>query len=211
MNTLIISGGTTDEIFLKNYLSNNMFDSIIAVDKGLEVLNKLKIEPNYIIGDFDSLDLNVLKVYDDNKIIRLEKEKDYTDTHMALKLAIENHSKNITIIGGIGTRIDHTLGNIGILKEALENNVSAKIINENNEIMLIKNSCMINKNDKFKYISLIPLTTLISGVTLEGLKYKLDNATINAGESIGISNEQIEDTAKIIIQEGIAILIFSKD
>ena len=62
MNTLIISGGTTDEIFLKNYLNNNKFDSIIAVDKGLEILNIFKIEPNYIIGDFDSINKEILNI-----------------------------------------------------------------------------------------------------------------------------------------------------
>lgn len=213
MNTLIITGGTTDKVFIEDYLKSNKFDVIIAADKGLETLYKLKVMPNYIIGDFDSIDTKVLKQYENTNIpiTYLKPEKDYTDTHMALKKAIEIGSKEITIIGGIGTRLDHTLANINILKEALDNNVKAKIINENNEIMLINNEVTINKNNKFKYISLLPLTTKVSGITLEGFKYLLYDAALNIGESIGVSNEQISDLAKIKIKEGIAILILSKD
>lgn len=213
MNTLIITGGSINENFLREYLSKNTFDKIIAVDKGLEMLNKLKIGPNYIIGDFDSVDSKILKQYENGNIpvTYLKPEKDYTDTHMALKLAIEKCSTNIVIIGAIGTRLDHTMANIHILKEALDKGIKAKLINESNEIMLINNECKIEKNQYFKYVSIIPLTTKVTDITLKGFKYLLNHATLNIGESIGISNIQIKDTATIEIKEGIAILIFSKD
>lgn len=213
MNTLIITGGTIDEDFLKKYLLKNKFDKIIAVDKGLDTLNKLQIKPAFIIGDFDSVNRKILKQYENKNIpiTYLNPEKDYTDTHMALKKAIEIGSKTITIVGAIGTRVDHTLANIHILKEALENNIQAKLVNKNNEIMLINNRTSINKNENFKYISIISLSTKIQGVTLKGFKYELDNAFLSIGESIGVSNEQIESEAIIEIKDGIAVLILSKD
>lgn len=213
MNTLIVTGGTIDENFFKKYLSENKFDKLIAVDKGLEILTKLQIRPNYIIGDFDSVNCDVLEQYKNIEIpiTYLKPEKDFTDTHMAIKLANEIGSKNITIMGAIGTRIDHSLANIHVLKEALDNNVQAKLVDENNEIMLINKETSIKKNDDFKYVSIIPLTSKVTGVTLKGFKYLLENATLNIGESIGVSNEQLEDKATIEIKEGIAILIFSKD
>ena len=213
MNTLIITGGTINETFLKEYLSKNKFDKIIAVDKGLDTLNNLQIVPNYIVGDFDSVNRKVLKQYENKNIpiTYLKPEKDFRDTHMAIKLANEIGSKNITIIGAIGTRIDHSLANIHVLKETLDNNVQAKLVNENNEIMLINKETVIKKNGNFKYVSIIPLTSKVTGVTLRGFKYLLEKATLNIGESIGVSNEQVEDKATIEIKEGIAILIFSKD
>lgn len=213
MNTLIVTGGTINEEFLKNYLLKNKFDIIIAVDKGLDTLNNLQIVPNYIVGDFDSVNRIVLKQYENKNIpiTYLKPEKDFTDTHMAIKLANEIGSKNITIIGAIGTRIDHSLANIHVLKETLDNNVQAKLVNENNEIMLINKETVIKKNGNFKYVSIIPLTSKVTGVTLKGFKYLLENTTLNIGESIGVSNEQIEAEASIEIKEGIAILIFSKD
>ena len=119
INTLIVSGGNVEKDFFYEIYLNNKFDYIIASDKGLEVLDNCNIKPNYIIGDFDSLNEEILQKYvndDKVKIIKLNPEKDYTDTHMALKLAIELKSTNITIIGAIGTRLDHTLANIHILK-----------------------------------------------------------------------------------------------
>lgn len=213
MKTVIITGGNINIKFTKEYLKKYSFDLVIVADKGLEVVNKLNITPNYIIGDFDSVNKETLEEYKNNKtqIIKLNPEKDYTDTHMALKLAIEKNSTSIIILGAIGTRIDHTIANIHILKEALEKNIKAKIINSNNEITLINKNIEILNNEKFKYISLIPLTTEVKNITLSGFKYKLEKANLNIGESIGISNEQIESKAKIEIEKGILMLIKSKD
>lgn len=214
LNTIIISGGSINEKFFKEVMKKNEFNNVIACDKGLEVLYKCNIKPNYIIGDFDSINKNVLENYkkDNNvKIISLNPEKDYTDTHMALKLAIELKSNDITIVGAIGTRVDHTLANINILKEALDNEVTCKIINENNYISLIDKTTIIEKDYRYKYVSLIPITTVAKGITLQGFKYSLHNATMKIGESIGVSNEQIEQLAKVSIKEGILILLKTND
>lgn len=213
MSTLIVTGGNVNTEFLKKILEENKFETIIAADKGLEALNKINVMPNYIIGDFDSVNKTTLNQYENKniEITYLKPEKDFTDTHMAIKLAIEKRAKHITIIGATGTRMDHTLANIHALNEALQNNVPTEIINENNRIMLINKKAKLIKNTNYKYVSIIPLTTKITGVTLKGFKYNIENATINLGESIGVSNEQIEQEALIEIKEGIAILIYSKD
>lgn len=213
MRTLIVTGGNINTEFLKVTLAENKFKTIIAVDKGLEALNKICVKPNYIIGDFDSVNKAILNQYENKniEITYLKPEKDFTDTHMAIKLAIEKGTEHIIIIGAVGTRIDHTLANIHVLNEALKNNIHTEIINENNRIMLINKQVKLTKNANYKYVSIIPLTTQIKGVTLKGFKYNIENATINLGESIGVSNEQIDQEALIEIKEGIAILIYSKD
>lgn len=210
IKTLIISGGNLDSGFVKNHINKNKYNNIIAVDKGLEVLDQLNINPNYIIGDFDSVSKEIIKKYNEN-IIKLNKEKDFTDTHIALKLAIKIKSNNIVILGGIGTRIDHTMGNIHILKEALEQNVNCRIINENNMIFLIDKKTIIKKDDNFKYVSIIPLTTTAEKIIMQGFKYTLNKANLKIGQSIGISNEQISEQAMITLEKGILIVIYSKD
>lgn len=211
IKTLIISGGDVTKQTLENTLKNNKFNNIIAVDKGLEILDKCKIQPNYIIGDFDSVNKDLVQKYKKSEIIKLNPEKDFTDTHMAIKLADKIKSNYITIIGAIGTRIDHTIANIHILKECIERKIMCEIINQNNKITLIDKPCYINLEKEYKYISLIPLTTNVTGVTLEGFKYPLKNATLSIGESIGVSNEQIEQKAKIELKKGILICIKSRD
>ena len=177
------------------------------------MLDKIKIKPTYIVGDFDSLNSKVLKKYEKTniKIKRLIPEKDLTDTHSALKLAIELKSTEIIIIGAIGTRLDHTIANIHILKEAIENKIKVKIINENNEIELVDKTVKIKKDTSFKYISIIPFTTEVTGLTLKGFKYSLENYTLSVGNSLGVSNEQIENEAEIKIKQGILIIIKSRD
>ena len=213
MNALIITGGEINKNFLKTHLQTHKYDIIIAVDKGTEVLASLEIQPNYIVGDFDSIDKDVLEKFEktDIKIKRLIPEKDLTDTQSALELAIELKSTDITIIGAIGSRIDHTMANIHILKEALDKNILAKIINDNNEICLIDKSTKIQKDCVYRYISLMPLTTEVTGVTIKGMKYPLKDYTMTIGNSLGVSNEQIEPIAEISLQKGILVIIKSKD
>ena len=212
IKTLIVSGGNVEDNIL-NELKGKV-DYIIASDRGLEELDKNNVIPNYIIGDFDSINKKILDKYVNNKNVvvkKLNPEKDYTDTHMALKLAIQLKSTDITILGAIGTRLDHTIANVHILKEALDNNAECKIINSNNEIQLINKITTIKFNDNYKYISLIPLTTKASGITLKGFKYHLENASLEIGQSIGISNEQIDEYAEIDLKKGVLMLIKSKD
>ena len=213
IRTLIVSGGNVQKDFFNEIYLNNKFDYIIASDRGLEILDKFDIKPNYIIGDFDSIDKKILNKYinTDIEIKELNPEKDYTDTHMAIKLAIELKSKQIIIVGAIGTRIDHTIANIHIIKEALDNNIECKIIDERNEIQLISKKTTLEKDKKYKYVSLIPLTTKVEGVTLKGFKYELFNQTLEIGHSIGVSNEQVEEYAQIDLKKGILILVKSID
>ena len=213
MKTLIITGGKINKNFAKKYLKSNKYDIIIAVDKGLETIDYLKLQPQYVLGDFDSVNTKILEKYKKQniKIIKLNPEKDLTDTHSAIDLALEIKSTEITILGAIGTRLDHTMANIHILKQALDKNIKAKIVNEKNEIELIDKEIIIKKDDNYKYVSIIPLTTNVTGITIEGMKYIINDYTLSIGDSLGVSNEQIDKDAKISIKIGILVVIKSKD
>lgn len=214
VKTLIVSGGNVEEECFNRTYQSNKFEYIIASDKGLEILDKYNIIPNYIIGDFDSIDKNILSKYINNKEIvirKLNPEKDYTDTHMAIKLSIELNSTDVTILGAIGTRIDHTIANVHILKETLEKGIDCRIVDNRNEIQLINKKAVLEMDKEYKYISLIPLTTKVEEITLRGFKYPLSNATLEVGLSIGVSNEQCDKIAEIDLKSGILIMIKSKD
>ena len=191
------------------------FEIIIAVDNGLKILNEININPQHIVGDFDTVKREILEKYKENKSIKIHEFnpiKDNTDTDIAIRLAIELKSGEITIIGGIGTRIDHVLGNIHVLKYALDSNIKCKIIDENNEIQLINKTTILKKKDiTKKYISLIPLTEKVENINLKGFKYELKNGTLTIGSSLGISNEISKEEAIIEFDNGILIMINSKD
>lgn len=214
MNTLIITGGNINLEHLEDVLNASTYENIIAVDKGLESLYKLGVLPHHIVGDFDSVNSTMLRFYNDKRVLihKYNPEKDYTDTDIAVQLAIKLNSKSITIIGATGSRIDHTLANIHILCSCLEKGISCQILDSNNKIYLINSNIKLEKSNVFgKYISLIPLTNTVKGVTLDGFKYPLKNHTLKIGESLGISNEIIDDIAIIEIKSGILIVVESKD
>lgn len=215
MKTLIIAGGEIDKKFLEKYDKDLLEQNIIAVDKGLEVLNQLKILPNHIVGDFDSVSKEILEYYENNSQITFhpfDSEKDDTDTALAVQLAIALKSTNITIIGALGKRMDHTLANIHILKYALDAKIPCQIIDSHNKIYLIKNSYTLYKNTIYgKYVSLIPLTSKVEGITLKGFKYPLVQYCLPVGVSLGISNEIVEEVATIELKKGILVVVESKD
>lgn len=189
--------------------------NIIAVDRGLEILYQLNIVPNHVVGDFDSVSVPILEHYRNNTQVIFHKynsEKDNTDTDIALKLAISLHSSNITIMGALGKRMDHALSNIHILSDALEAKIPCQIVDDYNKIYLVNNNITLNKNKTYgKYISLIPLTSEVEGLTLIGFKYPLSNASLVIGKSLGVSNEIIEEVANIKLEKGILIVIESRD
>ncbi|PXV89511.1 thiamine diphosphokinase [Lachnotalea glycerini] len=216
MKTLIISGGYINQEFLEEFLSKNKFEYIIGVDKGIEICYEYEIMPSIIMGDFDSVRMDTLKYYEnhsDIKIHRFKPEKDDTDTQMAILWAVQIESTEIAIIGATGSRIDHLLGNIQSLSIALEKNINCYIIDSNNKIMLIKDSLEIKKKEQYgTYLSLLALTNQVTGLTLTGFKYPLYEYNLtNQSGGFGVSNEIVEERAKIMFQSGILIMIQSKD
>ena len=171
--------------------------------------------PNHVVGDFDSINKEILKFYKNNSEItfhKLNSKKDNTDTDIALNLAINLNSSEILILGALGKRMDHALANIHILKEPLDREIPCYLIDEYNKIYLTKKNLILYKNKTYgKYISLIPMTTEVEGLTLEGFKYSLKDAILPIGKSLGISNEIEEDVANIQIKKGILIIIESRD
>ena len=189
--------------------------NIIVCDRGLEALYQLKIIPNHVVGDFDSVSSEVLEFYKKQTQIifhTYNAEKDNTDTDIALKLATRLKSSKITILGALGKRMDHAIANIHILKDALYAEIPCKILDEYNRIYLINKETTLEKEKVYgKYVSLIPLTSTVEGLTLTGFKYPLNEYTLPIGTSLGISNEIIEDRAYIKMKKGILIAIESKD
>ena len=189
---------------------------IIAADAGLNALHKLGIKPDILLGDFDSVDDEILDLYTGDKSIFLEQfpsHKDYTDMELAMDLALREYADDIVIFGATGTRMDHVLGSIGSLHTALKTGVRARIVDANNVIEMIgPGRYELKKSEMFgKYVSLLPYTKKVSGVTLKGFVYNLDDAKLKRGSSLGVSNEIEKDEASIEFSDGILIFIQSKD
>jgi thiamine pyrophosphokinase len=215
MKAVIIANGNIKDY---NYFSKiiNQADLIICADGGANHLKKMDISPHVIIGDFDSMDLKNNSYYKTNeiKIIKHPSEKDETDTELAALFAIKQKCNDLTFIGATGTRLDHTLANIFLLKKiisrSLKKKIQCRILDDNNEIFLITDMLTIKKTDNC-FVSLLPLSEVVEGVSTSGLKYPLNNARIKSGATLGISNQIIAEKATVSLKKGTLIVIKSKD
>ena len=207
MKYLIVSGGEVKEGFLTWIVKNGGFDVILAADAGMEALYRDHILRDIIVGDFDSENPDTLEYFHDKEQIEvcmLNPEKDDTDTEYAIR--------EIVVIGATGTRIDHVLGNISLLGIGLEEQIKISLVDEHNRIRMINQPLTIRKAEQYgKYVSLIPFSEKVCGVTLRGLKYPLTDYTMGGFNSLGISNEIVSDEATISFSSGELIVIESKD
>lgn len=213
MKALLVANGDLDDIqFLNNEVLKYHYDLIVCADGGVNKLIKLDIIPHLVMGDFDSIDQETYKflVERDIKRIKYPKEKDETDTELVLNYLIDNHYTDITMIGCLGSRIDHTLVNIYLLYKLLNNNIYGRIINKNNLMYLINDNTTF-KNRINETVSLIPLSDEVVGITTKGLFYPLKNASMKKDKPIGISNIIISEEAEVKIKKGELLIIISKD
>ncbi len=211
MKALIIANGNikNPEHLLKLI---SRADLVICADGGTNHLEKIKIVPHIIIGDLDSINTYGKTLIKKNivKLIQYPGNKDATDTELAALYAVEQGAFDITFTGVTGTRLDHTLANIFLLKQMADINIKSRIIDDNNKIFLVQDKTIIKKN-KDSFISLLPLTAKVEGITTTGLEYELNNAEMQFGISLGISNRFKEDTATVSIKKGILIAAISRD
>lgn len=209
-----------DYAYIKRYVkkvishaNNDVF--IICCDGGLNVVKHLSIEPNLIIGDFDSVSEEILISYEDSndldvQIKKFKTIKDETDMELGLKYAINEGASYIFMFGGIGNRMDHSLANCGLLLQALRNNIPACLVNENNSIWLTDSKVMI-KGNPGDLISLIPCGELAEGISTSGLLYPLKNETLYLQNARGVSNVMSDKECVVQVTRGLLYIIKSKD
>lgn len=184
-------------------------DYIIGVDGGCGVTYKNNIKPDLIIGDFDSLDLDILTYYRSQniEIITLEEEKDITDGEAGIIEAFKRGCDELLICApSFFQETDHLLGNILLLGKYK----NCSIINENETIRFLSTDTIILEKNNGEKVSIIPLEKSIVKIT--GFKYD-GTFNIDVGDSLTLRNEIIKKTAEIAVETGKILIIqrFKKD
>ena len=203
MKRCVIIGGAVIKNYqkIKNLLGADDFN--IFCDSGLKHREKLELKPDLIIGDFDSYE----NPNEETETIVLPREKDDTDTVFAVKEAINRGFEDFLIIGAIGERLDHTLGNVYILSMLDALNKTAKIIDDYSEMEIVSSKPKYIE-DSYSYFSLLNISGTSKGITIKNAKYPLNDAEITCEYQYGISNEVNEGkVAQVTVKEGKALLI----
>ncbi|WP_058301396.1 thiamine diphosphokinase [Gorillibacterium timonense] len=190
-------------------------DRLIGADHGAWFLVENGQTPDLSIGDFDSVSGTELRLIEEASR-SMEAcdpiDKDYTDTEMAVERALADSPSSITLLGVLGTRFDHSLANVHLLVKCAERGVSCRIVDAHNEVTLVQpgRPLTVTKN-RFANVSLLPLTPQVTGITLSGFLYPLEEATLTMGQSLGISNVLNGDEGTVRTAAGLLLIIQSVD
>lgn len=188
-------------------------DLLIGADSGARFLISYGLRPDISIGDFDSVteeELLAIRRSSGQTIACDPIDKDYTDTEMAVRFALDLHPEELVLLGALGTRFDHSLANVHLLALAANQNVRATIIDDHNKITLATEQITIQQQG-YPNVSLLPLSMRVDGITLTGFQYPLTDASLTIGQSLGISNVLTSPTGTIRLREGLLLVIQSRD
>lgn len=243
MQAVIITGGHIDDKFVMDFIKAHTYEALtIAVDSGMGFFYRNHLVPDYIVGDFDSVEAETLqffikteetcenfnehsgngfqKAVPENRaksgkkpvILHFQPEKDETDTELAIRTAMKQSCDTIYLLGAIGTRMDHVFGNIHLLGMAMEHGADCQILDEHNRIRMLKAGITLSREQQYgTYVSLLPFTPKVTGLTLKGFKYPLECYTLECYHSLGVSNEIVEEEAEISFEDGVLLMIESQD
>jgi thiamine pyrophosphokinase len=211
----ILGGGPVD--LLPDFTSYPEKDIVwVGVDRGVYTLLSKGIKPDMAFGDFDSVSNEEFAFIEESvsNLKRFKPEKDETDMEYALNWAVDQKPDIIRMFGATGGRLDHMFANIQLLVNPIKEkqHVGIEIIDQKNIIFLKEPGVYtVEKMSSKKYVSFIPITHDVKGITLRGFKYPLSDCHIQLGSTLCISNELISDCGTFSFSEGILMVIRSTD
>lgn len=212
---IIISNGRLgDPAFFQRRLAATGNFLTICCDGGIRHLERLNIQPDVIMGDMDSADAVKLAEYTARgvKTLKYPRDKDATDTQLALEYALELRPEAVEIWGALGGRIDHALANLFLLNLGVKAGIKTRLVDEYCEIFIVEKDASFEEAPG-QTVSLLALGSSAEGVTLDGFKYPLDNEVLETGSSRGASNIVAGSPAAIHVDSGrlLAIRFWRKD
>ena len=186
-------------------------DFYIFCDGGLIHAEGLCVEPDVIVGDFDSCTSEDLARWKDScETVRLPREKDDTDTLFAVKLALERGFDDFLLLGAMGGRFDHALGNVSILLY-LDGLGKKSVLVDDYSVMQVVGKEPFYIDDTCSYFSVLTVAGNVSGVTIKNAKYPLENASLKADFQLGISNEVLPGkTTEVSVEQGRVLVVIVK-
>ena len=201
-NYCYIFGAATISIPLK--FTPSECDFVIAADAGYKFLLSQNIKPNLLVGDLDSLGY----VPDNIELVRFPSVKDDTDMMLAINEGIKRGYKEFIIYGGMGGKLEFTLANLQILYNIVNQGCKCYFVDNNRLVTAVKNS-KLEFDENFRgRISVFAGATEACGVTINGLKYTLNDGILKCDNPLGVSNEFIGECGYISVADGILYIIY---
>ena len=184
----------------------NKDDLIIAADGGYAQVISAGLEPNVVIGDFDSSEMPTAAAH----VVKLNRDKDDTDMLAAVKLGLRRGYKTFVLYGGTGGRPDHTYANISTLAYLNAYDARGFLVDESTVATVITNSSITLPKTAHGTVSVFAYGGAASGVTYKNLSYILDNVELTPDFPLGVSNATTDKPAKITVGQGSLLIYFPR-
>ncbi len=182
-------------------------DLVIAADGGVHQARAAGYTPDLLVGDWDSGGAPEEGIPSRS----LPAEKDLTDLQAALELCLERGVRKAVLTACLGRRLDQTMANLGLLEWFSDRGGEALALEPENEARFWGGrELFLPREERYRFVSIIPLDGTVTGVTLEGVKYPLREATIRRGDTLTISNEITAPQARFCAREGRMLVIRSQ-
>lgn len=212
--SLIFAGGLApNEATLQAAREIRNVDLIIAADSGLHTAIKLGLTVDVVIGDMDSVDVNALTEAKSRgaKIIRHDADKNFTDLHAALLYAEEHGAQKIIVVTAGGGRLDHQFGVIAAMFDPRLGQIQVEALWDNSEIFALQGpaSCEFSAEVE-DIVGLQAFSAVATGISTTGLHWKLDDESLCAHETRGVSNQATQTRVAISVLSGQLLVIHQK-
>ncbi|NLW16658.1 MAG: thiamine diphosphokinase [Firmicutes bacterium] len=187
-------------------------DYIVCADGALKHLVRLQIWPDLLVGDFDSIDGELLAAAKEQgvEMLTFEREKDYTDTELAWQAIREQGYRQLLVVGGWGDRLDHSLANLLLFAPYGQTGYHICMTDGTTDAYLVSDKLSL-RHCQDRLVSIIALTPVARGVTARGLYWPLNDATLNWGQALGISNIPVAEEVTIEVQEGLLLVVVTPE
>ncbi len=200
---VIVSGGSLGSWALDLIRED---DYIIGADAGALFLVRQGLKPHLSLGDFDSVSPEEQHAIQAGSLELASfdpVDKNYTDTELAFRRGLDLKPSSLLLLGATGSRLDHTMANVHLLRSAAEQGIVASIEDAANRVRVLPpGSTLAIRRSRFEHISLLPLSLRVTGINLDGFRYPLTDAALELGQSLGISNVLAAEAGTVSTADG---------
>ena len=192
-------------------------DLVICADGGLSLARRAGVEPDWIVGDFDSADAPPggeepqKTARDGGRVIRVRPEKDDTDLALAVAQGRKLGYARFVVYGALGGRFDHSIANVQMLTGCAAEGVRILLRDRDNEVTALCGGELRIPKNGFRYFSVFSMTDEAAGVTIRGAAYPLEDAVLTNRFPLGVSNEVAGDEASVSVKAGVLLIVCSRD
>ncbi|CAL4893165.1 unnamed protein product [Urochloa decumbens] len=189
--------------------ANRVFDGMPGLLPGGQDPDEVRAryKPDVIKGDMDSVRPEVKEYYSNlgTKIVDESHDQDTTDLHKCIDFIAKDSSVAdkpnlcILVLGALGGRFDHEMGNINVLH--LFPNINIILLSDDCLIFLLPRThthmIHIERSIEGPHCGLIPIGMPSTSTTTTGLRWNLDNTSMSYGGLVSTSNIVEEDKVTV--------------